>query len=192
MRPRCTPGVEEVRGEVYRRAIRVGGAPALLEISFRAGKGTRGVEVDATVRPEPAGGGLDAIERARRMLDLATDPGPIVRALAKDPRLAPLVAATPGLRVPRAWDGFELAVRAILGQQVSVQAATTLAGRLARDFGEPVAFDGAPSNRAALPDAGRARCRRPRAARRAAQPRRGAARAGASRGRGHNRARRQR
>jgi 3-methyladenine DNA glycosylase/8-oxoguanine DNA glycosylase len=75
----------------------------------------------------------------RRVFDLGADPGGIAAGLRKDPRIGALLRRRPGVRVPGAWDGFELAVRAILGQQVSVAAATTLAGRLAAAFGEPVA-----------------------------------------------------
>jgi AraC family transcriptional regulator of adaptative response / DNA-3-methyladenine glycosylase II len=79
------------------------------------------------------------IARLRRVFDLAADPLPISAHLAKDPVLAPLVAARPGLRVPGAWDGFELAIRAVLGQQLSVTAAVRLAGRLVATYGEPLA-----------------------------------------------------
>src|SRR5262249_27240018 len=71
------------------------------------------------------------VSRCRQLLDLDADAGAIGAALAADDLLAPLVAARPGLRVPGTSDGFELAVRAVLGQQVSVPAARTLAGRLA-------------------------------------------------------------
>jgi AraC family transcriptional regulator of adaptative response / DNA-3-methyladenine glycosylase II len=74
----------------------------------------------------------------RRVFDLAADPDTIGAHLALDPRLAPLVAARPGLRVPGAWDGFELAVRAIFGQQITVPAATKLLGRLVQAFGDPL------------------------------------------------------
>jgi AraC family transcriptional regulator of adaptative response / DNA-3-methyladenine glycosylase II len=84
------------------------------------------------------------VERVRRVFDLGADVGTIAAQLAEDPRLAPLVAAHPGLRVPGAWDGFELAVRAILGQQITVAGARSLAGRLVAAHGEPVALDGAP------------------------------------------------
>jgi AraC family transcriptional regulator of adaptative response / DNA-3-methyladenine glycosylase II len=76
------------------------------------------------------------IARVRRVFDLAADPLPITAHLAKDPALAPLVTARPGLRVPGAWDGFELAIRAVLGQQITVAAAATLAGRLVAAYGE--------------------------------------------------------
>ena len=69
------------------------------------------------------------------MFDLAADTSVIAQHFCRDPLMGPLVEKYPGLRVPGAWDGFELAVRAILGQQVSVAAATTVAGQLARRFG---------------------------------------------------------
>jgi AraC family transcriptional regulator of adaptative response / DNA-3-methyladenine glycosylase II len=79
------------------------------------------------------------IARVRRVFDLAADPVMIGAHLSQDLVLAPLVAARPGLRVPGAWDGFELAVRAILGQQITVAAATRLAGHLVASFGERIA-----------------------------------------------------
>ena len=83
-----------------------------------------------------------ASSRARaRSLDLAANPTLIAEQLSTDPRLAPLVAARPGLRVPGGWDGFELAVRAILGQQITVAGARRLAGHLVATYGEP--FDDA-------------------------------------------------
>jgi AraC family transcriptional regulator of adaptative response / DNA-3-methyladenine glycosylase II len=78
------------------------------------------------------------IARLRRVFDLAADPDAIALQLVKDPTLAPLVAARPGLRVPGAWDGFELAVRAVLGQQITVPGAIRLAGALVVRFGEPL------------------------------------------------------
>lgn len=76
------------------------------------------------------------IARVKRLLDLDADPGVISAHLSEDPQLARLVTARPGLRLPGAWDGFEIAVRAILGQQVMVGAATQLAGRLIAAFGQ--------------------------------------------------------
>ncbi|HDL17004.1 MAG TPA: DNA-3-methyladenine glycosylase 2 family protein, partial [Rhizobiales bacterium] len=78
------------------------------------------------------------VSRLRRVFDLTADPIAIDAHLADDPRLAPLIAARPGLRVPGAWDGFELGIRAILGQQITVAAATTLAGKLVSLYGEPL------------------------------------------------------
>ena len=73
-----------------------------------------------------------------KMFDLHADPKKIGAELAADPWLAPLVEAVPGLRVPGAWSGFELVVRAIVGQQVSVKAATTIIGRLVQRAGERI------------------------------------------------------
>ena len=81
------------------------------------------------------------VARARRLFDLDADPADVAGHLSRSRVLAPLVAHRPGLRVPGAWDGFELAVRAVLGQQVTVRGATTLAGRLVRAFGTAVADD---------------------------------------------------
>src|SRR6202012_1168119 len=78
------------------------------------------------------------IARVRRVFDLAADPTAIGDHLATDPTLAPLVAKRPGLRVPGAWDGFELAIRAVLGQQITVAGAIRLAGRLVAKYGEPL------------------------------------------------------
>ena len=84
----------------------------------------------------------ETVWRVRRMFDLDADPAQIAAHLARDPRLAPLVRARPGLRLPSGWDGFEIAVRAVIGQQVSVAAARTLTARLSQRFGAtlPEAF----------------------------------------------------
>ncbi|MEI9898078.1 MAG: AlkA N-terminal domain-containing protein [Chthoniobacter sp.] len=78
------------------------------------------------------------IARLRRMFDLSAEPGAIAAALSSDPMMAPLVSDRPGLRVPGAWDGFEVAVRAVLGQQITVKAATQLATRIVATLGTPV------------------------------------------------------
>lgn len=77
-------------------------------------------------------------ERVRSLFDLGLDPDAVGAHLAHDSALRGSVRARPGLRVPGAWDAFELAVRAILGQQVSVAGATTLTGRVVRRFGAPL------------------------------------------------------
>ena len=81
----------------------------------------------------------DAAARCRRLFDLDADPEAIAAALARDPLLAPLVRRRPGLRVPGAVDGFEMAARAIVGQQVSVAGARTVLGGLVAEYGEPLA-----------------------------------------------------
>jgi AraC family transcriptional regulator of adaptative response / DNA-3-methyladenine glycosylase II len=130
---RAIPHVEAVADGAYQRSIEVSGVPGWVRVAPAA----RGAALLATVRlrePVPL---VAVVGRLRRLFDLEADPHAIEASLATDPALAAAVAAHPGLRVPGAWDGFELAVRAILGQQVSVRGATTLAGRLVERFGEP-------------------------------------------------------
>lgn len=134
---RAIPGVEVVHGRCYRRVIRWGDSRGTLAVRPLEGSPTRKNELELRLRfPDPHA--LSAIvERVRRMFDLGADPEEISTHLARDPGLAPWVRARPGLRLPGAWDGFELAVRGILGQQVTVRGASTLAGRLVQAFGEP-------------------------------------------------------
>src|SRR5262249_53810640 len=77
------------------------------------------------------------IDRIRAMFDLNADWAAIVRSLKSDAALGPLVAANPGMRVPGCWNGFELATRAILGQQITVKGASSLAGRIVKAYGQP-------------------------------------------------------
>ena len=127
---RAIPGIEAVSGNVYRRTIAIGDASGVISVAP-----TDKNRVDVSVRfPDMAA--LPAIiARVRRVFDLAADPDMIGAHLSLDPVLAPLVSARPGLRVPGAWDGFELAVRAIFGQQITVPAATRLLGRLIEAHG---------------------------------------------------------
>jgi AraC family transcriptional regulator of adaptative response / DNA-3-methyladenine glycosylase II len=83
---------------------------------------------------------FEVMQRAREALDLDAPVGDITAVLRRDPDLRRLLVRNTGIRVPGAWDGFELAVRAILGQQVSVKAATTIAGRIAERYGAPLAI----------------------------------------------------
>ena len=133
LRARASPGVESVTDSRYSRTISDGRAHgALMVEADRPGRLRLTVHLP-TLTALPS-----LIARARRLLDLAADPEAIAAHLSTDPLLAPMVARRPGLRVPGAWDGFELAARAILGQQVTVVAATRLAGRLAELCGERV------------------------------------------------------
>ncbi|AUX35616.1 MULTISPECIES: AlkA N-terminal domain-containing protein [Sorangium] len=135
---RAIPGVESAGPGVYRRTVRVAGGHGVVEVRPAPGE----PHLLARLRLPGTEGLIHCAERLRRLFDLGADPDAIAAHLRADPRLAPLVAATPGVRVPGAWDGFELAVRAILGQQVSVRAATQLAGRLVERHGEPLAARG--------------------------------------------------
>jgi AraC family transcriptional regulator of adaptative response / DNA-3-methyladenine glycosylase II len=131
---RATPGVESVNlsGDArYRRTISVDGRHGSIDVS----QCDSGPALTLEVRfpdPRPL---LFIVERVKAMFDLGADPAIIAAQLRGDPLLRAPLANHPGLRTPGAWDGFELAVRAILGQQIAVRAATTIAGRLAGLFG---------------------------------------------------------
>lgn len=142
---RAIPGVESVRDGEYRRTFRAAGRAGWLAARPEPSVPVLCVRLHAAA-PAPLG---PTVEALRRLFDLDADPSTIDAHLATDPLLAPSVEDAPGLRLPGAFDPFELAVRAILGQQVSVRGATTLAGRLADRFGEPAsagasAEDGSP------------------------------------------------
>jgi AraC family transcriptional regulator of adaptative response / DNA-3-methyladenine glycosylase II len=131
---RAIAGLESVEAGRYSRAIVLGGVEGSVSICPGPGNTLRaGIRVSKlTILP-------DLIARLRRVFDLAADPLAISAHLAKDPLLSPLVAKRPGLRVPGGWDGFELAVRAVLGQHISVRAAVRLAARLVARYGLPMA-----------------------------------------------------
>jgi len=136
---RAIPGIEQVEADSYARTISLGDSHGSIAVR-PARKGAHALA--ATIR-FPLVTALPAIvNRIRRIFDLGADPAVIGSHLSEDSHLAPLVAARPGLRVPGAWDGFELAVRGILGQQITVGAATRLAGKLVAAFGTPLATDG--------------------------------------------------
>jgi len=133
LRARAIPGVEAVSPGRYARTIAIGTGRGAIAVEPADGSCLKVTVMFPELRQLPA-----IIARVRRVFDLAADPVAIGAHLGSDPALAPLVAARPGLRVPGAWDGFELAVRAILGQQITVSAATLLAGRLVACYGEPL------------------------------------------------------
>jgi AraC family transcriptional regulator of adaptative response / DNA-3-methyladenine glycosylase II len=137
---RAIPGVEAVSGGQYARTIAIDDDRGVLTVEPADKSCLRATLRFPNLRSLPA-----IIARVRRVFDLAADPVAIGAHLRRDPRLKPLVAARPGLRVPGAWDGFELAVRAILGQQITVSAARKLAGILVSSYGErttdPAALD---------------------------------------------------
>jgi AraC family transcriptional regulator of adaptative response / DNA-3-methyladenine glycosylase II len=137
LRPRAIPGIETVFGGGYARTIEIDGAQGTVSV-----RPAEGDALQATIRFPKLSALPTIIARLRRVFDLSADPEAIGAQLAKDPSLAPLVAARPGLRVPGAWDGFELAIRAVLGQQITVVAAIGLAGKLVATYGEPLANSG--------------------------------------------------
>ena len=131
---RAIPGVESVAGGEYRRMIGSPEMPGHICVS-QAPAGHSLVLKVAGVDPRQLS---MIVTRIRRLFDLGAAPDVVIGHLAKDPLLSGRLPRHPGLRVPGAWNGFELAVRAILGQQVSILAATTLAGRLVANFGTPL------------------------------------------------------
>jgi AraC family transcriptional regulator, regulatory protein of adaptative response / DNA-3-methyladenine glycosylase II len=132
---RAIPGVECVQANVYRRTLALPHGPALMELQLDGDRvRLRLPACDARDRREAAA-------RARRLLGLDQDVAEARTALARDPTLAPLIAARPGLRVPGTVDAGELLIRAIVHQQVSLAAARTVLGRLVEEHGAP-AFNG--------------------------------------------------
>lgn len=134
LRGRAIAGVEVVDGDTYHRSVAHDGATGSVEVTHDAARDSLVV----TIR-FPSVDALPAIiARVRRVFDLDADVSSITAHLARDRLLAPLIARRPGLRVPGGWDGFELAIRAVLGQQVTVEAGRKLAGTLVAVCGTPL------------------------------------------------------
>lgn len=138
--PRAIPGVEAASPDYYRRTVTMDGMQGVVEVRPVEGEN----HLLAHLRLSSTNVLMQVAERLHRLFDLGADPEVIAAHLGSDPRLGAAVEALPGLRIPGAWDAFELAVRAILGQQISVKAATGLAGRLVEAYGEPLGLDGSP------------------------------------------------
>ena len=158
LRPRAIPGVEFVEGEEYRRTIAINDTRGMIRVRDDGDALMLSMPRAFTHSLKPI------VDRVRRLFDLFADPDTIADDLSRDRSLRKLVRRWPGARVPGAWDLFELAVRAVVGQQVSVAAATTLMGRIAAKYGTPIdggivfpdaeklrnaAIDGMPASRAA-------------------------------------------
>jgi AraC family transcriptional regulator, regulatory protein of adaptative response / DNA-3-methyladenine glycosylase II len=134
LQARAIPGVEVVEGGRYLRTVDIDGSVGSVEVMHLPQWQSLGVTIRfPKVRSLPA-----IVARVRRLFDVGADIETIDAHLSCDPLLAPLVARRPGLRAPGGWDGFELAVRAVLGQQVSVIAARRLAGQLVQLHGRAV------------------------------------------------------
>jgi AraC family transcriptional regulator of adaptative response / DNA-3-methyladenine glycosylase II len=134
---RTIAGLETVTPDSYSRVIELRGLTGSITVQHAPKQSALRVAVRF---PHLAALSV-IIARIRRMFDLSADPMAISSVLSSDPVLAPLVAARPGLRVPGGWNGFEIAVRAVLGQQVTLQAGTRLAGKVVHALGKPVAHD---------------------------------------------------
>ncbi|MDJ0761200.1 MAG: Ada metal-binding domain-containing protein [Woeseiaceae bacterium] len=134
---RATPGVESVGQNEYTRSIRHAGSDGLIRVRHDE-PGSLSVSIHGV----PTSAIFPIVQRARSMFDVDAPVAEIEACLERDPELAGRLPDARGVRVPGVWNGFELAVRAILGQQVSVAAATTMAGRVAERYGDAVQFDG--------------------------------------------------
>jgi AraC family transcriptional regulator, regulatory protein of adaptative response / DNA-3-methyladenine glycosylase II len=130
--PRATPGVEVVEAGSYRRSISLNGSHGSFQVSLDEANYSIAVRVQFG---DPSAL-FFIIERIRAMFDLNADWAAIVRTLRTDPVLMERIESGPGLRVAGCWNGFELAIRAVLGQQITVRGATALAGRMVEEFGE--------------------------------------------------------
>jgi len=133
-RHRVTPGVETVDGDCYRRTLLVDNRHAVVELRPSVKAGYLMLTLHSVNTPSL----FETVQKARDVFDLDAPVAEIASVLSADPLLRPVLKANPGIRVPGAWDGFELTIRAILGQQISVKAATTLAGRIAARYGDPL------------------------------------------------------
>jgi AraC family transcriptional regulator of adaptative response / DNA-3-methyladenine glycosylase II len=128
----AVPGVEEVRDGAYRRTLRLPAGNGIVSLAPEPD------HVRCTLKLDDFRDLGTAIARCRRLLDLDADPEAVVDALGADPELSALVAKAPGQRIPRTVDEPELALRVVLGQQVSVKAARTHAARIVHAYGQPV------------------------------------------------------
>jgi len=137
LRTRALPGIEQVDADAYARVFGPAEAPGWLRLSAWPG-GEHALRLELHC-PQPVRM-LPLVTRLRRMFDLDAEPRAIAATLGAGGVLEPLLRLRPGLRLPGGWDGFEIAVRAVLGQQVSVAAARTLAARVVARWGEPLAM----------------------------------------------------
>ncbi len=133
---RAIPGVEVLSGATYTRTLRLPNGEGVVSLTPEDGY------VSAVFALEDLRDLTTAVARCRHLCNLDSDPVAVDQALSEDPMLRPLVARLPGLRVPGAADGFELAVRALIGQQVSVTGARTIAGRLVEAAGSAISDSG--------------------------------------------------
>lgn len=150
LRPRAVPGLERIGAGSYRRSVTAGPAHAVIDVRRVAGSACLELRVPSVLAPDL----VDLVDRSRRLFDLDADPETIGAVLRGDPELSGLVDAAPGMRVPGCWDRFELGVRAILGQQVTVRGATALMGRLVAAAGDPLPDppEDGPTHRFPAPD----------------------------------------
>jgi AraC family transcriptional regulator of adaptative response / DNA-3-methyladenine glycosylase II len=131
-RARAVVGIEELGEHVYRRSLRLAGGPAVVELAV--GPASVVAELDLTDSADTDA----AVRLCVNALGLGSDPSVVLEALGDDPLLGAAVRLAPGRRVPGTPDGDELAVRAVLGQQISLAGAAAAAARLVREYGQPL------------------------------------------------------
>ncbi len=136
LKPRAIPGVESINASVYRRTVQEGDFVGTIQVEAAPADQGHHLLMGVPAAATPCIARLSS--RVRRLFDLGADPNLISAQLGRDPLLREAVRAHPGLRVPGSWDPFETAIRAILGQQISVAGATRLAGKLVRAFGRKI------------------------------------------------------
>lgn len=135
LRVRAIPGVESADDTHYRRTVEIDSHQGWIAVSLAKSGVALNLALSQSLAPVIG----TVIARVKQLFDLGARPDAVSALLSQDPCLRGIVNHLPGLRVPGAFDGFELGVRAILGQQVSVRSATTVAGRWARTFGSEIA-----------------------------------------------------
>ncbi|WP_370690612.1 AlkA N-terminal domain-containing protein [Parvibaculum sp.] len=136
---RAIPGVESVTARRYARSFALDGVSGVLSVA--PAKTGKALEARISILQAERGAALPMRRisaRLRRLFDLDADPAAIAAAFRGDPLIGPRIARAKGLRVPGAFDGFELAIRAVLGQQISMKGATTIAGRIVAKFGTTI------------------------------------------------------
>ena len=134
LRPRTTPGVERVEGNVYSRVTVQDETPRILHVE----DANDGRHLRVTVTSQTAGDVTHDLERLRCLFAVDEDPSFAVAHLSQDPFIGRLATERPWVRVPRSWDPFETSIRIIIGQQISVAAATTISGRIAAGLGQQI------------------------------------------------------
>jgi AraC family transcriptional regulator of adaptative response / DNA-3-methyladenine glycosylase II len=135
---RATPGIEAVNGNTYMRTVVSNDDHGVVEIR----PDQRDGYLSLTLHCVNTNALFETVQTAREVFDLDAPISEIRATLGKDDSLRAMLRKNPGVRVPGAWDGFEITIRAILGQQISVKAATTIAGRIAKKYGEPLDLSG--------------------------------------------------
>jgi len=136
LRPRTTPGVERVEGNIYSRVTVHAGIPRVLQVE----DANDGRHLRITTTSQSNDNLTDDLDRLRYLFAVDEDPSFAVAHLSQDPFIGRLVTQRPWVRVPRCWDPFETSIRIIIGQQISVAAATTISGRIAARLGQQVSI----------------------------------------------------